>query len=517
MDRYVALFEMARLLIAEEDAAGTVDALFSRILELTEAHRGCLVVREGEEFVRRLDFHFEQRVNQEERRFSRSLVRKAIEEKQVVHSDNLLDDPRFAANKSVLQLGPCAALVVPLLHEGVVFGAVYLDRLGNTGGFQADAVALMRDLGELAGSVLRRAVDREARQQRHALLEAELFGRYDFEGIVTQDPVMLALLRMVAQVADSDATALIGGETGTGKELIARALHANSKRRHKPFVVLHCTALPATILESELFGHVRGAFTGAERDRAGRVASAHGGTLFLDEVAEIAPEVQAKLLRFLQFGEVQRLGADRTDKVDVRVVCATHQNLAELVKQGRFRQDLFFRIKVIEIDLPPLRERRGDIELLVDTFLEAAWKKRAAPPRLSARARSLLAAHDWPGNVRELAHVVERMVVLGGDHGELGEDLLPEELRHAGGGGEQRADTRPPAAVSSMPPAAHTDRLTSEELERVREEAISQAERAFLQALSDRCAGNISAAARESGIHRSYLQRLLTKHGLRSG
>ena len=175
--------------------------------------------------------------------------------------------------------------------------------------------------------------------RRTSALERDLFAQHDFSGIITRDPAMMSLLRTVAQVATAKASVLITGESGTGKELIAKALHVNSERRRGPFVALHCAALPSTMLESELFGHVRGAFTGADKDRAGRLASARGGTLFLDEVAEIPLETQAKLLRAVQFGEVQRLGTDRPEVVDVRIVAATHRNLAERVAQGTFRQD----------------------------------------------------------------------------------------------------------------------------------------------------------------------------------
>src|SRR5262249_33633966 len=231
-------------------------------------------------------------------------------------------------------------------------------------------------------------------------------------GIVTRDPHMLELLRVVAQVADSEATVLVRGETGTGKELIARALHVNSGRRRRPFVILHCSALPASLLESELFGHIRGAFTGAERDRAGRIAQADGGTLFLDEVGEIPAEAQAKLLRFLQFGEIMRVGSDKVEKVDVRVVAATHQDLDAMIRERRFRQDLYFRLKVVELTVPPLRERPGDILLLADAFLQKKWRRPNERPRLTARAEKALVAHAWPGNVRELEGLIERACLL---------------------------------------------------------------------------------------------------------
>jgi Nif-specific regulatory protein/two-component system response regulator HydG len=230
----------------------------------------------------------------------------------------------------------------------------------------------------------------------------------------------------------------------------------------------------------------------------GRIASAHGGTLFLDEVAEIALEVQPKLLRFLQFGEIQRVGSDRVEKVDVRVVAATHRDLSALVTSGRFRQDLYFRLRVIELELPPLRERRDDIPLLVAAFLERFWK-RGGTPRLAPRALELLIRHDYPGNVRELAHLVERACVLASGP-EIDAALLPRELT-------------PEDVVKSD--ADGRPLYTSAELERVREAAVARAEREFLIGLLAQSEGNVSQASRDSGIHRTYLQRLVGKHGLR--
>jgi Nif-specific regulatory protein/two-component system response regulator HydG len=307
---------------------------------------------------------------------------------------------------------------------------------------------------------------------------------------------MLELLRVVAQVAAADAPVLVLGETGTGKELIARALHVNSPRRGRPFVTVHCSALPGTLLESELFGHVAGAFTDAKKDRPGRLASAHGGTLFLDEVGEIPQEAQAKLLRFLQFGEIQRLGSDRTEKVDVRIVAATHRDLRQLTREGRFREDLYFRLKVLDLTLPPLRERRGDVLLLADHFLRRHWQRPGERPRWTARAERALQIHSYPGNVRELSHAVERACLLARGP-DLDLDLLPPEL----------AGAMPDAAAEPV-----FSELSGEALNEAREAAVDAVERRFLTELMRRCEGNVSRAAREAGLHRSYLQKLLARH-----
>ena len=259
-------------------------------------------------------------------------------------------------------------------------------------------------------------------------------------------------------------------------------------------MTLHCTALPVSILESELFGHVKGAFTGAERDRAGRIASAAGGTLFLDEVAELSAELQAKLLRFLQFGEIQRVGSDRVEKLDVRIVAATHQDLRALVQAGRFRQDLYFRLDVIELEIPPLCERRSDIPLLLERFMTQSWRRGGEKPRWTQPAQQVLEAYDYPGNVRELENLVARACVLATGT-ELGLELLPATMRQV---------------APSVP--SRFEQFTNEELKAAREAAQTEVERQFIAGLLERCGGNVSQAARESGIHRSYLQKLVTEH-----
>jgi Nif-specific regulatory protein/two-component system response regulator HydG len=242
---------------------------------------------------------------------------------------------------------------------------------------------------------------------------------------------------------------------------------------------------------------VRGAFTGADKDRAGRIASAQGGTLFLDEIAEIPLDLQAKLLRFLQFGEIQRLGSDRTEIVKVRVVAATHRDLGALVREGRFRQDLFYRLNVVEIVLPPLRERRRDVALLLDHFLQKHWRRAGEAPRWTPTAARALAMYEYPGNVRELAHLVERACLLARS-AELDVDLLPPEVAVLG--------SAEPEAPGSF------ERYTAEELEAARQNAVAEKEDEFLRGLMKLHEGNVSRAARSSGLHRTYLHKLLARH-----
>jgi Nif-specific regulatory protein/two-component system response regulator HydG len=492
VERYQALYRVARVLLGELEPDATVEMLLKELRAITSAERGFVVVRDGERYVQRFDVDFDRsQLSADERRFSRTLVKRAIAEGRVLAAQWPSDDPVFAQAESMQLRGPMWVRVAPVVSAGETLAVLYLER--TSGPFAADVDELCAEVGELAALLIRRALERDALARRNHDLERDLFAQNDFRGIVTRDPAMLALLRVVAQVADSDASVLVRGETGTGKELVARAVHMNSGRRRKPFVVVHCSALPATLLESELFGHVRGAFTGADRDRPGRLAQAHGGTLFLDEVAEIPPEAQAKLLRFLQFGELSRAGSDKLEKVDVRVLAATHQDLDALIRERRFRQDLYFRIKVIELTVPPLRERRGDLPLLAAAFLQQKWRRPGAPPRLTARAERALEGYAWPGNVRELEHTIERACLLASGT-EIDVDGLGPEL----------------AAVASGA-GSRFSRWDAEELAEAREAAVAEVERDFVRGLLERNGGNVSQAARESGVNRTYLQKLLAK------
>src|SRR5688572_9290676 len=261
--------------------------------------------------------------------------------------------------------------------------------------------------------VIERALEGAALRRETRDLREKLSERYDFSNIVGQSAEMRAVFKSVEQVATSRATVLITGESGTGKELIASALHHNSDRRERPFVKLHCAALAESLLESELFGHERGAFTGADRRRIGRFEQADGGTLFLDEIGEISPATQVKLLRVLQEHEFERVGGNQTVRADVRLVAATNRDLKKLVDEGKFREDLYYRLNVINLHLPPLRERRDDIAGLAAHFVRRfAAENGKTVDRIDTSAMRILRAHAWPGNVRELENVIERAVVL---------------------------------------------------------------------------------------------------------
>jgi DNA-binding NtrC family response regulator len=282
--------------------------------------------------------------------------------------------------------------------------------------------------------VLRSAIEQRRLKSENAYLRSQLEDRYRIDGLVGRSRVMRDLFQLLETVASTSSTVLITGETGTGKELAARAIHHNSPRRANRFVALNCSAIPETLLEAELFGHARGAFTGAVGTRQGRVEQAHKGTLFLDEVGTMSPSLQAKLLRVLQEREFERVGDSHTIKIDVRVIAATHSDLAKMVAEGTFREDLFYRLNVLPVQLPPLRDRREDIPLLVQHFLQrlAADTGRSAMT-VSQEAMRCLMAYRWPGNVRQLENAVERALAFSQGRTHIDVQDLPPEIQNQAG------------------------------------------------------------------------------------
>jgi DNA-binding NtrC family response regulator len=349
-----------------------------------------------------------------------------------------------------------------------------------------DLDELLLRLGHIAD---RRALERELEQAR-----ATLAGRAPETLLVGQSPPLRRVLEKVELVAGNESPVLVVGESGTGKELVARMLHDRSRRSGRAFVAVNCGALTETLMEAELFGHERGAFTGADKKRDGRFKAADGGTIFLDEVAELPMTAQAKLLRVLQEGTFEPLGTNTTIKVDVRVVSATHRNLKERVKRNLFREDLYYRVNVIEIGLPPLRERPGDLALLVQHFLERFAPKGKPLPKLSLAAWKLLAAHPWPGNVRELSHAIQHAVVLAAGS-EIGPEHLPGGITQAPSG----SAPEPGPAIELRPLAV----------------AMRDLEKGYLSAVLGQVGGDRAKAATILGIGPRALTDKLRIHGLK--
>ncbi|WP_332671315.1 sigma-54 interaction domain-containing protein, partial [Aromatoleum sp.] len=339
-------------------------------------------------------------------------------------------------------------------------------------------------------------------ERRRALLERS----FQFEGTFGDNPLLLEALEIAEKAAPTDLPVLIDGESGTGKELMAKVIHANGARADRPFVSVNCGAIPENLLESELFGHRKGAFTGAVSDRKGKFESAHTGTIFLDEIGELPLTGQVKLLRVLESHDIQRVGSDERISVDTRIVAATNRNLRKWSEEGRFREDLFYRLGVIHVTLPPLRERRDEIPLLIAFFCdEAAEALKRRPVKTTPALRDFLLNYAYPGNIRELRNLIYRLSCLAGDAADvhhLPPDIRPGALR--GAGVEAGAATSSAAAVA---PASLTD---------AKRAASDEAERRFLERGLQEVGGTVSELARRCAMNRSHLQTLLKKHGLRS-
>jgi DNA-binding NtrC family response regulator len=347
--------------------------------------------------------------------------------------------------------------------------------------------------------VLRRALDRTRLERENRILRERIDREWRFENLIGSGTAMARVFETVRKVAETDLSVLIRGESGTGKELVAQALHQRSARRARPFVAVNCAAISRELVESELFGHEKGAFTGADARRTGKFEAAHGGTIFLDEIGDMPLETQAKVLRVLEDRKLERVGGNQPVEVDVRVVAATHRDLERECKAGRFRDDLYYRLKVAQVELPPLRERGEDLPALANHFLEQLAERlgRAKKP-LGADALARLARHAWPGNVRELRNVIEQAAVLAaGDTIEASDLRLPEEAGDAAPGARPALDTTRPFAEAKR-------------------DFVADFERGYLLAALRANGGNVSRTAAAIGLVRQSLQQKIRELGLRA-
>ncbi len=360
-----------------------------------------------------------------------------------------------------------------------------------------------RFIWELIKAVEERNALKTERDELKAELAAEKMLKEEAaeEIVFGSNPEMRRVKQLVEQVAPTPTTVLLTGETGTGKEVMARMIHLKSNRKNRPFVKINCTAFSASLLESELFGHVKGAFTGAAFDKRGLLEEGHGGTVFLDEIGDISPDMQVKLLRFLQFGELRPVGSNETKIVDVRVIAATNRRLRKLIKKGRFREDLYYRLNAFVIELPPLRQRAEDIEQLVQHFLKRAQRRlnKKEVESVSSEAIHYLSMYDYPGNLRELQSIIERAVILCN-----GPEIKPEHLPL----NLLPAETAPYHSINPL--SGSTGAPFSERKKAV----IAQFERSYLANCLRKSKGNVSRAAELAGLPRKSFYRLMHKYGL---
>lgn len=417
---------------------------------------------------------------------SKTVIEQVFSRKAAILSPDVRSDESLSDAKSIETLQVRSLICAPLVLEEKSLGLLYADSTNAETRLQEDHLHLAIAFADLAAA----AVDRILRAEWMAGENRRLMEVLQSDRMVGESPAMKEVYRLVARVAPSDSTVLITGESGTGKELVAQAIHRGSARSDRPMVSINCAALTETLLESEMFGHEKGAFTGAIAQKKGKLEVADGGTMFLDEVAEMSPALQAKLLRVIQERQFERVGGTKTMTVDVRFVGATNKDLREAIKTNAFRQDLYYRLNVVGIHLPPLRERRDDIALLASYFVSKYSEKLKRSIRgLSPETRSVLIGYDWPGNVRELENAIERAVVMCASDTILPEDLPESMMEHE--------------PVSGVVSSKFHDVLTQ-----TKKDLIHQAVK--------QTGGNYTEAAKLLGLHPNYLHRLIRNLGIKS-
>ena len=488
------LYELSTTIYSEEDINILLDTVIDSVIDLFSAERGFLEVVDEDKKVRL--------------KISKDKEKKAIEEEeekiksQVIEAISVAGNPILVTGFSISDLEEekeesifKSILCVPLKSKDRVLGSIYLDDTKPDSFFTSEDVSLLLTLSERIASAVENNLMLSELKESHEKLLEDLREKFKFDEIIGNSPQMVEILKTVADVADTDATVLIEGESGTGKELLARAIHFNSSRSKKPFVTINCAAIPETLLESELFGYEKGAFTGATQRKLGKFEVANGGTIFLDEIGEMSLLLQVKILRFLQSHEFEPLGSNKVKRSDIRIIAATNKELSTQVKEDKFREDLYYRINVINLKLPPLRERRLDIAPLALSFASKFGEKTGKKiSGIEPEALNILTRYSFPGNIRELENTIERAVILA-KNDMISKEDLPKNILN--GSGDEKDIEIP---------------KNYEELKFLRRKVVEKVEGNFLKALLEKNDNNITRAAQDAKMHRVELQRLLKKY-----
>ncbi len=408
-----ALVRFSERLLAAGDLDRLLEELLDALLEVTQAEKGFVILVEGGETAVRASRNLaREAIEDAVSRVSDSIVQKVVRTRRPLVVADALHDEEWSSSSSVVNLKLCSVMCAPLMHEGEVFGAIYLGNDSVVSLFDERSLEPLTVFAAQASLLVQNAMLLEGlRRENSSLREAVESRRYG--DLIGAGEAMREVYRRIEKVAGTDVSVLLTGETGTGKDMVAREIHRRSPRAARPFVAVNCGAIPETLLESELFGHVKGAFTGAAATRPGRFQAAHGGTLFLDEIGEMPPSLQVKMLRALQERAVTKVGDTRPEPVDIRVIAATNKVLEEEIRRGSFREDLYYRLHVVSIPLPPLRERGDDVLVLARYFLQQAAREYSSRVRGFDRGAAVaLRKYRWPGNIRELENRVRKAVVL---------------------------------------------------------------------------------------------------------
>ena len=475
-----ALLKISRAVHAIRDLEELQAQLLDLIFEVVPAGRGAILLSDGESHEFSSMYARTRQGGEQLVRVSRTIARKVMKENVAILGVDVAASGNFREVESLVASHVRSLVCVPLSVFQRMIGCIYLDNTSAANRFHEDHLQLMAGVAGISAVALDNARRVQWLEQENQRLTTEV--RQD-QSLVGEGDRMKEVFQFLARVAPTDSTVLIEGESGTGKELVAKALHRNSPRASKPFVAINCAAIPETLLEDDLFGHEKGAFTGAAGQKKGRLEIADGGVVFLDEIGELAPSLQVKLLRVLQEREFERVGGTHPIKVNIRLIAATNRDLDDAVKKGQFRQDLYYRLDVVKLVMPPLRERREDIPMLTRHFVQKhAMRCRAKARPISREAMVALVNYEWPGNVRELENAVERALVMGSSDMVLLEDL-PESLL------EQRAPEEINEGKYHAGVKDHKKRLILDAVEQSR--------------------GNYVEAAGILGVHPNYLHRLI--------
>jgi Nif-specific regulatory protein len=482
-----ALLKISRVVHAIRDLEELQAQLLDLIFEVVPAGRGAILLGDGasSEFSS-LYARTRQAGQHQLVRVSRTVAQHVLKENVAILGVDIAASDALRDVESLAVSEVRSLLCVPLSVFDRTIGCIYLDSTTSVNRFQEDHLQLMAAIAGISAVALDNARRAQWLEQENQRLSLEI--RQE-QNLVGDSARLKEIFQFLARVGPTDSTVLIEGESGTGKELAARALHRNSHRNQKPFVAINCAAIPETLLESELFGHERGAFTGAASQKKGRLEIAEGGVVFLDEIGELAPALQVKLLRVLQERELERVGGTHPIKIDVRVIAATNRDLDDAVRKREFRQDLYYRLAVVKLTMPPLREHREDVPMLTRHFIQKNAKRcKVKPKPVSREAMAALVSYDWPGNVRELENAIERALVMGSSDAILLEDL-PESL------------------VEQQPPTGMQEGRYHGSVKELKKQLIMNA--------VEQTRGNYIEAAAILGVHPNYLHRLIRNLGLK--
>ena len=480
-----ALSEIALTVNSIQDPDQLLEKVLEIAMQTLDAERGFVLLKDEQSprgFSSRSSRNITARQLSDLVELSTSVVKEVLAKGEPVILYEALEDDRYGSSESIVLQQIQSIACMPLRIKNRQIGAIYLDSVNQRSRFTNESLPFLNALSNQAAIAIDNVRLYASLRQENRQLREEMKRMHGFDEIVGQSAKMQRVFDTMARVLDTDATVLIEGESGTGKELVARAIHYNGLRKDNPFVALFCGSLPDSLLESELFGHKKGSFTGASADKKGLFESADGGTVFLDEVGDLTPRIQTALLRVLQEGEVKRVGENHVRKVDVRVLSATNKPLRELIKDGEFREDLYYRLNTIAITTPPLRHRRSDIPILAHHFLDRyAVNQRNYIKGFEQPAMRALQAYSWPGNVRELENTVRRAVVLAQQELIDVEDLqLPDE-----------------GQLDPFEPGI----------------SLKEGERRLVERTLAEFEGNISETARVLGVSRSWLHYKLKEWG----